>query len=285
MQKRRICQSLPAAIVRRRSREANSSGVLPPKAGCLRWLRVRQAQKQRPRREHLCFTGWWNGKEITRSKLIVFLRPAVQAVRVPSAKSKELKEHLHLLKIYLSRGMKRTSLLFLSRKTWKEDSRSWHKKLGLPPSAWEGKTRGKVVLRVWGVIMFFGVGLVWVYCSQHLARIEMMWVADTIRPLALAILLIVPTPHALSKLFACGPHIANQRESWEHEPRGAIKCGLVGSIILSFCHSWHQPFPPVNGPLAQLKLHLAHPPTDSITPLPAPHTPPPLAPCWPFPCF
>lgn len=33
-----------------------------------------------PGREHLCFTGRWKGKEITRSKSIVFLRLAVQAV-------------------------------------------------------------------------------------------------------------------------------------------------------------------------------------------------------------
>lgn len=40
---------------------------------------------------------------------------------------------------------------------------------------------------------------------------------------------------------------------------------LIGSIISSFCHSFCQLFFPVSGPLAQLKLHPAHPPTDSIT--------------------
>lgn len=143
-------------------------------------------------------------------------------------------------------------------KTMKRRFQKLAQKVGSPLSSSGRENGGEIRLCFGGAFMFIGVGLVRVYYSQHLARIEILWVADTIRPLALAIWLIVPTPHALSKLFACGPHIANQRESWEHEPRGAIKRGLIGSIIPSFCH---QPSSPVSGPLAQLKLHLAHPPT------------------------
>lgn len=70
-------------------------------------------------------------------------------------------------------------------------------------------------------------------------------------------------------------HTLQIREDPENvNNRGTIKPRVIGSIIPSFCRSFYQLLSPVSGPLAQLKLHLAHPPTDNATARPHPPTPP-----------
>lgn len=110
-----------------------------------------------PGREHMCFSGRWKGKEITRSKSIVFPRLAVQAV--PSHPPNEGAERTFTFIKNLSFQEKRAVFFSFSKKrkkSCKEDARSWHEKLCLPSLALRGKRMW------WNFCCMFGFMLVWV---------------------------------------------------------------------------------------------------------------------------
>lgn len=214
-----------------------------------------------PGREHMCFTGRRKGKEITRSKSIVFPRLAVQAV--PSHPPNEGAERTFTFIKNLSFQEKEAVFFSFSKKTWKEDARSRHEKLGLP------SLRGK---RVW-----WKFSCVWVSVDLDGAG------------LSLSFLTFGKDLHYVNNRYceAAGPVDINCENSsrtkqsvslwsthckskkiWEQVQLGMTNpysWRWTGAIISSFSHSLCQPFSPGSGPLAQLKLAVAHPPTDKVT--------------------
>ena len=151
-----MCQNRRASIVSRQSGEANSSGVLPSKASCLRQLTGWQAWKQRPRRR-VSMLHWVVKRKRNNKKQVLCSWNWLSKLYHLCRPTKELKEHLHSLKIYLSRKKKKHSLFFLYWETWKEDARNWHENSGLPSLAAGRKTMWwKVLLCVWVCLCWLG---------------------------------------------------------------------------------------------------------------------------------
>lgn len=141
---------------------------LSPQAECM------AAQKQRPKREP--FVLHWAVKEKRKNKKRVdcVSETGCPSCTGPFRQTEELKEHLHSLKIYLPRKKKKDLSSFPLMKTMKRRFQKLAQKVGSPLSSSGRENGGEILLCFGGAFMFIGVGLVRVYYSQHLARIEIL---------------------------------------------------------------------------------------------------------------